>query len=196
MVIYGFILYLFTHLNISSNIGTYGFKDFANYYFVETGAYSGDGTKKALDSRSFKEFYSLEINEGSVYNCRLRFNNQTNVHFIQGDSKKDLWNIIKNLNKPITFWLDAHIYPGLTDGTKNCPLLEELDQIKKHHIKTHTILIDDMSCCGSIAFDYITKADLIKKIKEINPDYVIKFLDGGDLDEVKDNILYASVKYK
>lgn len=35
---------------------------------------------------------------------------------------------IKKLNAPITFWLDAH-------SGNQCPLIEELEQIKRHKIK-------------------------------------------------------------
>jgi len=182
--------------NLNSNIGTAGFKNFSNHYFVETGSFSGDGIQKALEANCFNKIYSIEFDKIHINTCNTRFKENKNVKIIEGDSKNILWDIIKNLNRPITFWLDAHIYPPIfdgTDGNKNAPIIEELEQIKKHPIKTHTILIDDMSCCGTLAFDYVTKQDLIKKIKEINPKYTITFIAGGDQDEVPDNILFAYI---
>lgn len=179
---------------VNANIGTYGFKDFPSWYFVETGTFSGDGVRKALEAGCFKKIFSIEADLPAVRDCRNKFAQNKNISIVHGDSKTDLWNIIKNLNHTITFWLDAHIYPPVTDGRQNAPLLEELEQIKKHHIKTHTILIDDLSCCGTLAFDYLTLDDLINKIKEINPNYTIRLLDGGNDDEALNNILLAYIK--
>lgn len=101
--------------------------------------------------------------------------------------------MIKDINQPITFWLDAHIFPPRTDGGKNCPLIEELDQIKRHPIKTHTILIDDMHCAGTAAFDFLTKEDLIQKIHEINPEYKIRYIPGGNDGEYPENVMVAII---
>jgi len=186
------LLFLFC-FNIDANIGTAGFKDYPNYYFVETGTFNGYGVERALHAGCFKEIYSIEVDQKFVNENLYRFRNFKNVFIRHGNANNNLWNIIKNLDKPITFWLDAHVYPG-KEGEQNCPLLEELEQIKMHPIKTHTILIDDMSCSGTIHFDYITKDDLIEKIKEINPNYKIKYIVGGNDDEAKDNIMLAYIE--
>lgn len=197
MLIILMLISFITPFTLNCNVGTYGFAPFANDYFVETGSFNGDGILKALKANCFKQIYSIEAIEAFANNCKYRFHDRSNVQIIHGDSKDKLWDVIKGLNSPITFWLDAHIYPPIydeKDGRKNAPIMEELEQIKRHHIKTHTILIDDMSCCGTLAFDYVTKDDLINKIKEINPNYTITFLVGGDADEAKDNILFACIK--
>lgn len=181
-------------LNLHGNIGTYGFSQFKNYYFVETGTFRGDAVARAL-KEGFKEVYSIEFFDVLVKAAKRRFENFKNVTIIQGDSKNALWDVIKDLDKPITFWLDAHIYPP-QEGIVNCPLIQELEQIKKHQIKTHTILIDDLSCCDTLAFDYLSLNDLINKIKEINPNYVFELLAGGDNDEVKNNVLCARIPAK
>ena len=178
----------------NANIGTYGFKGFPSSYFVETGTFSGDGVRKALEAGCFKKVFSIDVDLNGVRDCQRKFSRNKNVTIVHGNSRTDLWDIIKDLDGTITFWLDAHIYPPVTDGRQNAPLLEELEQIKRHPIKTHTILIDDLSCCGTLSFDYVTLEDLINKIKEINPDYTIKLLDGGNDDEVINNILYAYIK--
>ena len=103
-----------------------------------------------------------------------------------------LWEMIADIQEPITFWLDAHRFPPV-EGEKNNPILEELEAIAAHPIKTHTLLIDDINGAGHLDFDYVTLDQITAKILEINPDYSIKFADGGWFDEVKNNILVATV---
>jgi len=156
--------------------------DFPNEYYVETGASGGGSIIRALEARNshgyFRYIYSIDCNPQSVEFCKHKFHHRffLNIKLFLGDSSTELWNMIKDIPNPITFWLDAHRFPPEEDGKKNCPLLEELEQIGRHPINTHTILIDDIPCCGTAAFDYITAEDLIKKILQINPEYKIKFI--------------------
>lgn len=175
-----------------ANIGPQGFKDFLNPIFVETGTFGGNGVQKALEA-GFAEVRTIEADPGLVKSVRHRFRNSPQVRIFKGDSSKRLWEIIKDIRKrSITFWLDAHVFPPREDGGKNCPLIEELEQIKRHPIKTHTILIDDMHCCGSASFDYLTREDLIKKLLEINPNYRIFYVPGGDEGEYPENVMVAT----
>jgi len=115
-----------------------------------------------------------------------------NVTIWEGDSGSLLYEMIKDINEPVTFWLDAH--NGVYDpDAENTPILRELEQIKKHHIKNHTILIDDMHCCERDLFDFLTKDQIAAKVKEINPDYEITFVDGGNDSEYPNNIMVARV---
>lgn len=175
-----------------ANMPPEGFDAFLNYYFVETGTDNGNGVEKALKA-GFKEIRSIEYNQSFFNRVKKRFSENPNVYLIHGDSSKDLWVLIEDIDQEITFWLDAHACPPRTDGGKNCPLIEELEQIGRHPIKTHIILIDDMHCAGTILFDGLTKDDLIKKIKEINPDYVISYVAGGEAGEYPNNIMVARV---
>lgn len=70
------------------------------------------------------------------------------------------------------------------------PVLQELEQIKKHPIKNHTILIDDVRLFGTIEFDYVTLDQIIDKVLEINPNYNISFVPGY----VQNDILVAQIK--
>jgi hypothetical protein len=87
--------------------------------------------------------------------------------------------------------LDAHVCPARIDGGKNCPLIEELEQIKQHPVKNHIILIDDIHCCDTVLFDFMSREKLIDKIHEINPNYEIRYVDGGDAGEYKNNVMVA-----
>jgi hypothetical protein len=77
---------------------------------------------------------------------------------------------------------------------KNSPLMAELDQIKLHPIKNHTILIDDLDLCGGYLFDYVTLDQIKQKILEINPKYSITFTDGGLDGRYRETILVARVE--
>ena len=179
---------------INANMTKEGFERFFNYYFVETGTNSGDGVNFALRA-GFPEIISIEIRQEAFAIVRDQFSRNKNVTIILGDSGQVLYDAIKDLNKPITFWLDGHIGEPTPGCVKYTPLFEELEQIKRHQIKHHTIIIDDMLCCNGILFDYHTKQDIIEKIKEINVNYIITYVDGGDDAEVKDNIMVAYVPF-
>lgn len=178
---------------IFANVGPSGYGAFLNPVFVETGTFEGKGISLALKA-GFPKVYSIEIDENIARDAKIRFSDNPQVKIFHGSSSIDLWKMIEFIDEPITFWLDAHIYPPRPDGGKNCPLLEELEQIKKHPIKTHTILIDDMHCCNTQAFDYLGKKDFIEKILEINPDYEITYVEGGDDGEYPNNIMVARVR--
>lgn len=182
---------MFLMSGVQANISPAGFEAFPNYYFVETGTFDGQGIRYALRAK-FPEIHSVELFAINVANVSRLFSNYSNVHVHHGDSGKILYDVIKDLDKPITFWLDAH--SGVDNpNQKNTPILEELEQIKQHHIKTHTILVDDMHCSGKIMFDGITKEQIAAKIMEINPEYVISYIPGGNDAEYPVNVMVAQV---
>ncbi|MFN4174812.1 MAG: hypothetical protein ACK4HV_06900 [Parachlamydiaceae bacterium] len=181
-------------LVLLANIGPDGFYAFRNRVFVETGTFGGDGIQKALDA-GFIDIHSLDIDVVQIRNTRKRFKNDPRVHLYLKDSSYQLWEVIEKIDEPITFWLDAHNgFPDPFSKEKNTPLLEELEQIKWHPIKTHTILIDDLHCCGTLLFDYLTREDIIRKVLEINPNYKIRFVPGGNEGEYPINVLVAEIK--
>ena len=178
-------------ISLNGNIPPGGFKPFSGTYFVETGTYNGNGIQEALRA-GFTHIHSIELNLNRVLKAQKKFRNNKNIKIWHGDSGSILYQVIKDINEPIVFWLDGHA--GVYNPTQeNTPILRELDQIKYHHIKNHTILIDDMHCTGKPLFDFITKEMIIEKIKEINPLYKITYIDGGDRAEYPDNIMVAYI---
>jgi hypothetical protein len=167
--------------SLASCFGTTTSQVFARYpnpYFVESGTWVGDGVQMALDA-GFKKVRSIELSPIYFARSSKRFNGNPAVQLYQGNSGEMLYEVIKDIQVPITFWLDGHYSGGDTArGAKKTPILEELDQIKRHPIKTHTILIDDMRCCNGDWFDFISKEQIIKKVLEINPNYQITY-DAG-----------------
>lgn len=94
-------------------------------------------------------------------------------------------------------WLDAHYSGGTTaKGKKSSPLKDELEIIKKHPIKNHIILIDDVNCMGKNVG--IIKSEAIDLLKEINPIGIISFMDAyiknpkrKELTVIKNNIMVS-----
>lgn len=161
------------------------FKNHLNDIFFETGSYAGDGIQAALDA-GFNMVYSMEVNPPNYEECLERFKDNINVYLFQGDSSCDLYEAIRGINTPITFWLDAHYSgEGSAMGLVKYPLLYELNQIRRHHLNTHTIMIDDMRCWRGFnpARDHDDN-NIIDTIMAINPRYKIKYVDGTEPNDV------------
>lgn len=143
--------------------------------FVETGTYYGDTVALAL-SVGFSTVYSVELSSELYARCRKRFvNDPVRVRLFLGPSEACLPRILSQLTEPCVFWLDGHYSQGETAlGKKWCPLYEELDVISTHHIKTHTILIDDVRLVGNEWRD-ISMDGLLTRLRAINPRYEISF---------------------
>lgn len=146
---------------------------YPNPYFLETGTAYGDCVRLALEL-NFEKIFSIEIDpflQNQNTNCYKQAINENKLTLITGDSLQEIINLIPKLDKPTTFWLDAHVDDG-PSGIKKCPLYEELIAIKTSRIKIHTILIDDMRCIGRGNWgEGITIESLKKYLLEINPEY-------------------------
>jgi hypothetical protein len=115
-----------------------------------------------------------------------------NVKIFMGESPDMLPQIFKDLdshrssiftkrskdNRSIIY-LDAH-YSGESNfgfGEEDsysgkygkCPLMQELDEISKHHIRDHTIMIDDIRCMGTEGWP--TTNEVLEKLMSINENY-------------------------
>ena len=154
---------------------------YKNEVFLETGTYQGDTVLKIANSDSFKfaEIISLELSKDFFKQCTERFKNEKRIHIYSANSKTDLWDILRDIPVEITFWLDSH-WSGVPnvgcDSETKCPVLFELEQIKKHPIKSHVIIIDDIRLMDGDHFP-VTLPEILNKLYEINPLYKIKFYD-------------------
>ena len=136
----------------------------------------------------FAEIYSIELAPQYYQHCVQRFAAYPNVRILQGDSAELLPKILEHIDAPATFWLDGHyMWIDTARGKTNSPILAELESIRQHGIKTHTIMIDDVRQFGTIHFDFIELDDITQKIQEINPNY--KFSFGAGL--IPNDILIA-----
>lgn len=173
-------------------ITTEVFKRYITDVFVETGSYLGDGIEAAIQA-GFKTIYSIELSDKYYDICVERFKKNTNVKIIKGDSGYILYDVIKNINSTITFWLDGHHSCGDTAlGSAWSPLLLELDMISRHPVKNHNILIDDMRCWSVdnpvIGFG---EDQIRERILKINSSYEFKYEAG-----VCENDILASKVHK
>lgn len=158
------------------------FKKYINGIFIETGSGSGEGIQAALDA-GFQKVYSIELSPKMNNICSRKFITNSRVFLFLGDSQEVLPKVIATINEPVTFWLDAHASGGDTMGAALPPIIEELEIIKSHRIKTHNILIDDLRCWN-------WNDILEKKLLEINPDYIIRLEDSSLF---KNDIMAATI---
>jgi hypothetical protein len=172
------------------------FKKYANNnFFIETGSYQGDGINSAIES-GFKTIISIEITPQYYGLCKEKYKDNKGVIIVLGDSSKVLKNIINKINQPITFWLDAHHCSSTALYSKDAgwfALRQELEIIKQHHIKNHTILIDDWRCFDQ-SYSFFDKHNLSQQmiknmILDINSDYKFAFDNGV----IPNDILVATV---
>ena len=164
-----------------------------NDIFIETGTYIGNGLNCALQA-GYRKCYSIEIHKRFFDNAMIRFLPEImadQVQLLYGNSETILSQIIKALDEPATFWLDAHISSQYGEQlAKNCPILEELNSIQSNPIKNHTILIDDLNCFDNYMHDNITLDMVYKCLRRINSNYTFELLDATQ----PNNILIAYVK--
>jgi hypothetical protein len=155
--------------------------DVKDQVFIETGTCNGVTLEMIAKLNKYRDIYSVEYLEKSVQHdlneVRNRLSGYKNVHIFQDNSTDFLNKLLPTLNEPCTFWLDAH-YDGTAPEQEykgsGIPLRDELTIIKNHHIKTHTILIDDVRCF----FGYkISPYETEQILKSINPSYKISYED-------------------
>lgn len=155
---------------------------------VETGSYIGDGIAKGLEA-GYDKIFSFEIIPENYNICIERFKDHPEVNCYLGDSIKLLPGVLSHINESIVFWLDSH-FVGETDGDLY-PIMNELKIIKKHSVKDHTILIDDVRLFadGKEPAMPFSIAEVKDFISTINPDYQFAY-EAGYIDN---DILVAYV---
>jgi hypothetical protein len=132
--------------------------------FVETGTYLGETL--AYIATTGVHCTSVELSPDLYGAACKRFNGYKNVKLVQGDSGQRLPEILKEINKPILFWLDGHYSSGVTSRAEsNTPISTELNTILSHPIKQHVILIDDARCFDGTN-DYPHLNDMLRVIRE------------------------------
>jgi hypothetical protein len=114
-------------------------------YFIETGSYIGEGIDLAIKS-GFDFIYSIELSTYFFNQCKEKFKTNPDVEIIFGDSSFELPALLnRKKNIPFTYWLDGHYSgDGTARGSKDSPLIEELNTILKRDISGEIIYIDDM----------------------------------------------------
>ena len=171
--------------------------EYPNRYFVETGSYRGDAIQLALEA-GFTDIRSIDIDPENTKFCKYRFDLIPRIDQVMhpiklytGDSAFQLWDMIKDIPEPITFWLDSHsqLFEDEPVLGEDFPLLWELLQITKHPVKTHAILIDDILMMTHPDVTGWCRKDIEDKLLLINPAYKFQYV----ANPVKNNLLIATV---
>ncbi|MBI2196495.1 hypothetical protein HYU45_02665 [Candidatus Daviesbacteria bacterium] len=151
---------------------------------IETGTYLGMMVKAVKNN--FSKIYTIELDKKLFKNAKRKFAHLKQVKVINGDSSKILPRLLKKINQPALFWLDAHYSKGITaKGSKNTPIAAELTFILNHKITNHVILIDDADVFNG-KNDYPPLKFLRSLISKNYPNLFFK---------VKDNIIRITPKH-
>lgn len=170
---------------------------YPNRIFVETGSYTGDAIQQALDA-GFSEVRSIDIDPANTKFCRHRFDliprpeqDPKPVRLWTGDSAVMLWEMIRDIDESITFWLDGHSqwFENEPHNDHPFPLLEELKQIARHPVKCHHILIDDMLILSHPDVTGWTRGNIEDEVRAINPSYKFEYI----ANPVRNNLLICTI---
>lgn len=166
--------------------------DLGNYkldsgILIESGSLYGDTIQRALDC-GYTTVYSIEIDEKLYKLVSGRFNKQIEegtVKLFFGSSIDVLPNVLRDIDEPVTFWLDAHLHEGDYGVEHNAPIIEELDIISEHHVNNHLVMVDDMRIIRKSSWGRGGLESLVLEgVKNINSDYNISYRDGINKDDV------------
>jgi hypothetical protein len=128
------------HLLKQRTVREYG-KKFGLRILIETGTYYGEMVS-AMKSR-FDAVCSIEYSPELAARAAKEFAKYSHIKIIQGDSQTALPELLKSLEKPSLFWLDAGYYGWSGEQGDKKRLGVELDAILRHKINGHVILMDD-----------------------------------------------------
>lgn len=151
---------------MTSTLIPYVLNKYKNNIFIETGTNDTSGIDVALFCK-FNKIFSVELSEKLYLDAMQKYKNNKNIYLFNKNSYESLRDdILPNINESSTFWLDAH-----SDG--HCPILLELNEIKKHYIKDHIIMIDDIRMFGKAEHEFITVKQIVNALLDINEKYNI-----------------------
>lgn len=163
--------------------------EYQNPVFFETGTYKGDATGQALNA-GFERVITVDIQPQFSKRATERFGDAVEdgrLTVITDHSVNALERVLPEIDRPITFWLDAH-----ADGSGNlavgepdddemkCPVYEELKCISKHRSGQDTLLIDDIRLIsdGGWEREDLNMDTLKELIAGISSEYSISYRDG------------------
>jgi hypothetical protein len=160
------------------SLGLAVFKEFSKgcKNFVETGTAGCGGLVHAFKI-GFDNYYSVDIDSNFYNNAMYIFEENDNVSLVQGESYEALEVWLNEIEGKCLFWLDAHPNNPNEKTIPNKILTEELNKIKNHSFKEHTILVDDIPI-------YFDVDDVKEQILEINPEYKFKMRPSASGPEV------------
>lgn len=165
-----------------------------NDIFVCVGIYSCVSLARAINAK-YAELLGIDESQVLVDHARAIFPKDfnrtiTNYHIYHG-GMSEFRNIIFTINKPMTIFLGNH-FPSI-DEVRSNTILQELDVLKEHPVKTHTVLIDYVNYAGTDAFGGVSLNEIKSRLLEINGNYRFSLEKGGRLEKEEKAILVAYV---
>lgn len=169
-----------------------------NDIFICLGIYGCVNLARALNA-GFTQLHGIDNDPILLSHARTIFPrcinenrlNVTNYHFYYGGIV-EFKRIIFQINQPMTILLGSH-YPNVNQIPFN-KILEEIDIIKSHPIKSHTILIDHINYADTPAFGYVTLDAIKDKLRDINLQYAFALEKGGRLEKEENAVLVAYIE--
>ncbi len=116
--------------------------------FIESGTFRGD-TVAAMRPH-FQKLISIELFDELFQAAQKRFETDSAITIVRGDSGKLLPEILKDVSVPSVYWLDGHFSgegTALASDTQ-CPIIAELEAIAQHGNTDDILLIDDARLFG------------------------------------------------
>jgi hypothetical protein len=126
-----------------------------NCTWVETGTYHGATT--AILANICSKVVSIEPSKELFTEAARNLKGYNNICLINKASEEYLPELLEKLSGNICFWLDGHFSGGETfRGSKDTPILHELEIIKKHvsRFGNIAVLIDDIRLCWTDTKNY------------------------------------------
>jgi hypothetical protein len=131
------------HLLKQRTVWEYG----AEYHLrtlIETGTYYGEMVAAMKDH--FERIYSIECDPGLAREATRKFERDSRIRILEGDSARVLPGLLKSIAQPALFWLDAG-YWGWENLQRDPRRLSiEVESILAHPVQGHVILMDDARC--------------------------------------------------
>jgi hypothetical protein len=110
--------------------------------FVETGTFHGDMVRAVLGD--FRAVYSIELDRALFEKASRRFAREPAVRLRSGDSAAVLPQVVREVEGPCLFWLDAHYSgEGTARAVVDTPIERELRCLLAQPAARHVILVDD-----------------------------------------------------
>jgi hypothetical protein len=154
-----------------STLRRYG-RRFGTEILVETGTFLGDTLWVLKDQ--FRKLYSIELSPELHADAVKRFAADPHVHLLQGDSAAVLPPLVSTLDGRTLFWLDGHFSGWITArGSKDTPIVEELETIFASGRENDVILIDDARMFNGTD-NYPTIAEVVALVKRRRPEWKVR----------------------
>jgi hypothetical protein len=108
---------------------------------IETGTYYGEMI--AAVKSDFECIYSIEFDPELARRAARRFERDSRIRILEGDSRIVLPELLKSISEPALFWLDAGYWGWENLQRDPQRLSAEVEAVLSHAVKGHVVLMDD-----------------------------------------------------